>query len=610
MTLDAAPPPVLEQEAVAHLRPDLWARATRHLAAKALAEFAHELLVEPVAEGGGAYVVRSDGGEATWRFTADVLALEHWLVDPASVVRVAGGEEQAPDVLQLAVDLRTSLGLEDDARLGVYLEELSATLSALAFRLGRAPLSAEQLAGADFQTIESRMVEGHPCFVANSGRIGWDVEDFARFAPEAGRPVRLLWVAAHRDCSVAAFSADVDEERFFAAELGPDLLGRFAATLRQLGLDLADYVLVPVHPWQWRHKLAVTFAADVAQRRLVLLGEGEDDHLAQQSIRTFFNAGTPSRHYTKTAMSVVNMGFVRGLSAAYMEGTPAINDWVARLVAGDRELRETCRFEVLREVAAVGYRTPVYAPAGGDKAPYAKMLAGLWRESPAGRLGERERVATMASLLHTDGDGRSLAAALIRRSGLSARAWVSAYLHAYLRPLLHCFFAYELVFMPHGENLILVLEDDVPRRVLMKDIAEEVVLMDPARDVPDAVRRIQAEVPEELKVLSIFTDVVDCFLRFLAAVLHRDGALDQEGFWAAVRACVEGYQDDHPELAERFAAHDLLAPSFARSCLNRLQLRDPRQMVDLDDPAGALQLVGTLENPIARWWKVPGTFHP
>ena len=33
--------------------------------------------------------------------------------------------------------------------------------------------------------------------------------------------------------------------------------------------------------------------------------------------------------------------------------------------------------------------------------------------------------------------------------------------------------------------------------------------------------------------------------------------------------------------------------------VNRLQLRDSRQMVDLQDPAGSLQLVGTLDNPLA-----------
>ena len=73
----------------------------------------------------------------------------------------------------------------------------------------------------------------------------------------------------------------------------------------------------------------------MAQRRLVWLGPGDDEYLAQQSIRTFFNTTAPTKHYVKTALSVLNMGFMRGLSAAYMEATPAINDWLADLIARD-----------------------------------------------------------------------------------------------------------------------------------------------------------------------------------------------------------------------------------------------------------------------------------
>ena len=58
-------------------------------------------------------------------------------------------------------------------------------------------------------------------------------------------------------------------------------------------------------------------------------------------------------------------------------------------------------------------------------------------------------------------------------------------------------------------------------------------------------------------------------------------------------------QQATPQLAERFERYDMFAPEFALSCLNRLQLRNNRQMVDLADPAAALQLVGTLRNPIA-----------
>src|SRR5690606_37089520 len=209
----------------------------------------------------------------------------------------------------------------------------------------------------------------------------------------------------------------------------------------------ADYLFIPVHPWQWWNKLTVTFAAEVARKHLVLLGEGDDEYLAQQSIRTFFNRSAPHKHYVKTALSVLNMGFMRGLSAAYMEATPAINDWLAQLIERDEVLRST-GLSIIRERAAVGYRHLEYERATDRYSPYRKMLAALWRESPVPFLHEGEQLATMAALVHVDHQGASVAGALIERSGLAPAEWLRRYLHAYYVPLLHSFYAYDLVFMP------------------------------------------------------------------------------------------------------------------------------------------------------------------
>jgi siderophore synthetase component len=227
------------------------------------------------------------------------------------------------------------------------------------------------------------------------------------------------------------------------------------------------------------------------------------------------------------------------------------------------------------------------------------MLAALWRESPVPGLQEGESLATMASLLHVDHEGHGFAAALIARSGLTPTEWLRRYLEAYLTPLLHSFYAYDLVFMPHGENVILVLKDGVVERAIYKDIAEEIAVMDPHAVLPPAVERLRVDVPDDKKLLSIFTDVFDCFFRFLAADLAEEGVLEEEDFWRTVADTVRDHQRATPELADKFAQYDMFAPEFALSCLNRLQLRDNRQMVDLSDPAGALQLVGDLQNPIA-----------
>ncbi|MEU6368217.1 IucA/IucC family siderophore biosynthesis protein [Streptomyces sp. NPDC046931] len=584
-------------DAVAHLSPERWEQANRLLIRKALAEFAHERLITPEPGDDGHYVVHSDDKLTRYRFSATLRALDHWQIAPESITRHRDGTELPLAALDFFIELKTSLGLSDEI-LPVYLEEISSTLSGTCYKLTKPKTTSAELARSGFQAIETGMTEGHPCFVANNGRLGFGVHEYLSYAPETASPVRLVWLAAHR--SRAAFTAGVGltYESFLRQELGAATLARFHRHLTGRGLDPADYLLIPVHPWQWWNKLTVTFAAEVARRHLVCLGEGDDEYLAQQSVRTFFNRDNPGKHYVKTALSVLNMGFMRGLSAAYMEATPAINDWLHGLIESDPVLRST-GLTILRERAAVGYRHLEYEAATDRTSPYRKMLAALWRESPVASLQEGESLATMASLAHVDHDGASFAGALIVRSGLAPAEWLRHYLRAYLTPLLHSFYAYDLVFMPHGENVILVLQDGVVRRAVFKDIAEEIAVMDPDAVLPPEVARIRVEVPEEQRLLSVFTDVFDCFFRFVAANLADEGILEEEDFWRTVAEVVHEYQDANPHLADRFRRYDMFAPEFALSCLNRLQLRDNRQMVDLTDPSSALQLAGTLRNPIA-----------
>lgn len=575
----------------AHLNPRSMAAAQRLLVCKALAEFAHERLVTPVPHGDG-YLVAADQGRVTYQFRAERYALEQWVIDPHSLVREAGGRVLAPDARDLIIELRESLGIPEHL-LGVYLEEISATLASAAYKHHHQRLSSAELVHADFQTIESAMTQGHPAFVANNGRIGFGLADHARYSPEAGSPLHLVWLAVRREGATLSCGRGVTEDTLYAAELDASTRQEFAHRLRAFSLDPADYLYLPAHPWQWEHKHAITFAPDIAGRAVVPVGASADRYQAQQSVRTLFNLDRPDRHYVKTALSIQNMGFLRGLSPEYMRATPAINDWVADLVASDATLRD-CGFGVLRETAAIGYTGDAYHRVG-SLLPQQKMIAALWRESPVPRIRPGERLATMAALLHRDRDGHHLATLLIAASPVTPREWLRRYLRAYLRPIVHCLCRYDLAFMPHGENVILVLDDHVPRRVFIKDIGEEVAVLG-NRDVPEEIARIRVIVDDDVEALSLFTDVFDGFFRYLAAILDHDGVIPADTFWSLVAECVTEHAQDHPGLHGRL---DLRTPQFAHSCLNRLQLRNTLQMVDLANPAESLIIAGALDNPIA-----------
>jgi siderophore synthetase component len=590
-------------QAAAHLTPAIWERANRMLVRKAIAEYAHELIVEPQrirdAQGDGyaCYELESDDDSRVYTFEARLLALRHWSIRAGSIVCTQDGDTRPLDALAFILDVKARLGIKEEM-LPIYLDEISSTLYGAAYKAVKEGPDAPDLLTADFQAIETAMSEGHPGFVANNGRLGFDAGDYRAFAPEAASVIQIVWLAVHRDNAAFHHADDLDYDRLMNEELGAQTIARFKAIVEARGCRFDDYRLMPAHPWQWFNKLSIAFAAYVATNRIICVGYGDDRYLAQQSIRTFFNVSNRSKRYVKTSLSILNMGFMRGLSPYYMSGTPAINDFIKGLVAGDAYLHDK-GFTILREVASMGFRNRYYEAAVQADTPYKKMFSALWRENPLALAGDGQRLMTMAALLHTDRDGRALLPALIEASGVGTEAWLDRYLDAYLAPLVHCFYKYDLVFMPHGENLILVLENHVPVRAIMKDIAEESAILNKDAQLPENVRRLAVDVPEHVKLLAIFIDVFDGFFRYMNQILVEQDCCTEDLFWNAVARCIGRYQAAHPELAPKLAQYDLFAPEFLHSCLNRLQLGNNLQMVNLADPAGNLKMAGNLQNPLA-----------
>ncbi|MCW9017267.1 MAG: GNAT family N-acetyltransferase, partial [Kangiellaceae bacterium] len=436
-------------KSVENLSSGSWLKANRDHLKKCLSELSHEFLTRPkqIKKIGDweEYSLRPTEQAIEYIFCAKKLPLEHWLVKTSSIRKYHKGKLVELDSLQFILEFYQQLNIPENL-LATYLEEVSATLYSSAYKLNKEWLSAKQLIDADFQQIESAMSEGHPAFLANNGRIGFDTNDFRAYAPEAAQPMQYIWLAAHRARTHLALSNSLTEKELLAQEFDQTLIDGFKAELANQGLNYQDYLLIPVHPWQWFNKLSHLFAADIASKHLVCLGLSDDAYQSQQSIRTFFNLSNPRKHYIKTALSILNMGFMRGLSADYMQATPAINDWVYNLVEKDSFLQRV-GFTLLKEVAAIGYRNPYFENPALGSTPYKKMLSALWRESPINKIEKQQSLMTMAGLLHQDPKSKSLLVELISASELGVEQWLSQYCKAYLSPLLHCFYRHDLVFM-------------------------------------------------------------------------------------------------------------------------------------------------------------------
>ncbi|MFF9914617.1 IucA/IucC family protein [Streptomyces sp. NPDC013457] len=602
----------------AELTPEAWTRAASRLLAKTLAEFAYEEIVEPVpapdaepvpdgapdalsapgdasaAHGPRPYLLRLDDGSAL-TFTARRGAYGSWRLDPDSLARDG---QPLTDPLDFLVRARRLLNL-DGATLGHLIRELTTTLAADA-RLDRTALTADRLAELGYAELEGHQT-GHPWLVLNKGRIGFSATDAARWAPEARRPARLPWIAVSTDLAAYRGVPGLDSpDQLYACELDAEVREAFRAELRDRGLDADRYLLLPVHPWQWDEVILPLYAPAVAAGAIVPLPADGDLRLPQQSIRTFLNTSRPDRHTVKLPLSVLNTLVWRGLPTERTLAAPAVTSWVHGLRDGDPFLRDECGVILLGEVASVTVRHPLYDRLPEVPYQYKELLGAIWREPL--RLPAGERARTLAALLHTDPEGRALVAELVERSGLAPTVWLQRLFAALLPPLLHFLYQYGTVFSPHGENAIVVYDDqDVPVRLAIKDFVDDVNIsahpLPEHGSMPDDVRAVLLTEDPGFLTQFIHSGLFVGVFRYLAPLCEEQLAVPENDFWALVRAEILRHQARFPELKERFELFDLLTPRIERLCLNRNRLHLDGYRDRPERPHAAVH--GTVANPLA-----------
>ncbi|WP_329082480.1 IucA/IucC family siderophore biosynthesis protein [Streptomyces niveus] len=584
------------------MTPRLWAGATARLLAKLLGEFAYEEIIEPVARTGsngeapGRYTLALDDGTPL-TFTARRGAYGSWRVDPHSVEHAG---EPFRDPLRFLVLARRLLAI-DGATLGHLVRELNATLVADA-RIDGTALTAAQLADLDYAELEGHQT-GHPWLILNKGRIGFSAVDATRWAPESRAPSRLPWLAV--STTLAAYRGVpslASPERLYASELDPATREAFASVLRSRGLDPGAYLYLPVHPWQWDEVLLPLYAGEIAAGAIVPLPTDGDVRLPQQSIRTFLNTSRPDRHTVKLPLSILNTLVWRGLPTERTLAAPAVTAWMRGLYESDPFLRDECGVILLGEVASVTVTHPLYDHLPEVPYQYKELLGAIWREPLPSRLAPGERARTLASLLHTDPQGRSFTAELVTRSGLPADVWLGRLFAALLPPLLRFLYRYGTVFSPHGENAVVVFDDsDVPVRLAIKDFVDDVNVS--ARPLPEH-ETMPREVRDTLltEEPSFLTQFIHSGLfvgvfRFLAPLCQEQLDVPERTFWSLVRAEILRHQARFPELKDRFETFDLLTPRIARLCLNRNRLHLDGYRDRADRPHAAVH--GTVPNPLA-----------
>ena len=582
------------------LEAERWLAINRAFICKSLSELMHELLITPaVTHTAGPtthFRLSTDQESISYEFSGVHKAMDHWVIDENSIRKISNDETQHElNALHFFIELQNTIGITS-YNLTRFIEEAYKGLYADCYLNKKARLPADELADASYQQIEQQM-DGHPWLIMNKGRIGFDYHDYTRYAPEAGAAVRLLWLAVSRSMSTFVCMNTLSYENLIESELEVETRNYFHESLLLAGVNPSDYYYMPVHEWQWNNKLIFFYANEIALKKIIPITYGDDTYFAQQSIRTFFNATHPEKNYVKTSLTILNTTLYRGLSPQKLKVAPMMAHWVNAIIGNDKFLEKT-GFVLLNEVATLSYRHPEFSRISGAPYQFNEMLGVIWRESVMKYAKKDEKPVTMASLLYKDPDNKPLIASFIKKSGLSIEEWVSAYLNAYLRPLIHCFYKHHMFFVPHGENVILLLKNYIPARMVLKDFVEEVQLAPEAYNQTEPeIRKILYEIPQDDVTLFIFTDIFDGFFRYLSALLSTQLKFDEHKFWNLVADVINNYQQEFPDLKERYKKYDLFSPDFRRFCLNRFRLVSSGYQESSEIPSTP-PFAGMLDNPI------------
>lgn len=553
---------------------EYWCFVNEQLVAKALSEldFEEALTAQPL--GDGCYELRLQSG-VVYSFVGRRNAWDHLMVKPGSVSRHAR-DGRSCDARQLMVDAAVDLGLRP-GDLGMYLEELAQTLSAdMQIAASQEGRSADDLLDLPHEVRQSYLF-GHPKGIPSKGRLGWSREDFERYAPEARAPFQLVWLAVRQDLCVMGRAAGVDARQLVSWSMDEATASAFWKDWQAANLSLETHTVLPVHPWQWDHVVQSQFAAELASGDLVYLGTRGDRYQPLISLRTLANVTRPGMAQLKLPISILNTSCYRGLPARYIEVAASLSAWLSHVCGADDVLasRDT---RVLWEPAGTACLQRHYAQVPEVPYRYRELLGAVWRESLQAQLGEDEQAILAGALTHRDPSEQSLLAAAIKRSGASAETWVQAYCDNVVVPLYHLLCKYGVGLVAHGQNVTVILEKGLPKRLVIKDLQGDLRLLDQdlpeMAELPDTVRKVLPRLPAPYLIHDLQTGHFVSVIRFMAFELDEARLLPERDFYRILSQVLLRYQEANRHLKQRFEMFNLMEAEMPRVCVNRVRFRD------------------------------------
>ncbi|MGO4733927.1 IucA/IucC family protein [Paenibacillus sp. 2KB_22] len=458
-----------------------------------------------------------------------------------------------------------------DANVTAFIQELLETMAKDSQCRAILPLNIPR-EDRHYDALESHMTDGHLYHPSYKSRLGFSLKDNLAYGPEFNSEVALVWVAVKKDLAQIAVSSGYSSEELVRQHLTAEDVERFQEVLEgdgKTGSDADDqYVFIPVHPWQWEHQLESVYARQLMDGDVVYLGPSSSPYRAQQSIRSLSNRVNPGAPYIKLALSITNTSSTRILAQHTTQNAPLISDWLDNLVRED-ELLQRAQFGLLKEIMGLSFRYE-QLPATQYERAYG-TLGAIWRENVSVHLKQGETAWPLNALMLVQPDGVPFIQDAVERHGVEK--WSVALVRTVTLPIIHLLYAHGIALESHAQNIILVLEDDLPKRIIIKDLHDGVRYVPDQLLHPQQAPKLNPE-PETHRKFNRYSFIYaedvsevrdytyDAFfficMTDIALAFEKFG-LSEQSFWQLCAGVIVEYQREHPEYEDRFVAFDLFA---------------------------------------------------
>ncbi|WP_169086427.1 IucA/IucC family protein [Paenibacillus sp. PL91] len=566
------------------IRSPIYNQVTERVVRQLLESLLYEQIVSPqLREEGKPFIFTLNGLHASGKRVVYVckgrrtMTFGRIRIAKHSIIRMVEGViEPITHPGQLLIELLPESGSSgEESHIAAMAKELEQTRLNDVLAQYERMLNGRPLIGLSFDELEAEAMDGHPYHPCYKSRMGFHYEQNYEYGPEFKQPVFPLWVAIDHSIAFASIDVEMSYGQLLLEELGEGQRLAFQQVLLQQDCVPADYVWLPVHPWQWMNKIVPAFTQELHSKQLVLLGSSTYSYNAQQSIRTLSNAVNPKKASVKLSLHIRNTSSYRYLTPHSVASAPAVSHWLSKLAEADPYLKQEARLVILKEYAGVTYE------AKSEEAMQYDLLHGrygalgcIWRESIHSYLEEGEQAVPFHALYALDSDQRPFIDAWIDQHGLEN--WLRHLLEASMLPIVQLLVMHGIALESHAQNMILIHHNGLPVRTALKDFHEGVEYCneDVTKLVPlpnfSQIHPVYAQGKlddyyEMKERSSLVAMTLDAFFMInlgeLALMLSDNYGYEEQDFWQLAAAIMEAHEARYPDEQERFVQFDLYAPS-------------------------------------------------